>query len=260
MDVEEYKKRVLTSLIEAAEKSPEILAAWEGGSAATATRDRYSDIDLCLLGKVPLRPILEQMEMALAPFGVSHTWQAGKSFWGDGLMQRVIVLQDSPKYFFVDVGVFDQAYPQLLKDFLEIERHGQPIVHFDKCNAIHTGHTDPVALFQRQHLRVAELAQGFPIYRTLVLKEAERGQAIDAISFYQNGILRPLIEVMGMIYRPFKYDFGMRYVHKSFPLEQQKLIQELSYPPDVSALPQLVHRAEKVFAEFVQKVKSRTSL
>lgn len=259
-DIQEYKNRVLKAMLEAAEKSADVFAAWEGGSAATATRDQYSDIDLCLLGRKPLRPILDLMQEALAPFGVIHTWQAAKSFWGEGLMQRVIVLKDAPKHFFVDVGVFDQDHPQMVKEFLEVERHGQPIIYFDKRNEIKPGHTDAAALFQKQQARAEEIMQAFPIFKTLVLKELDRGQGIDAISFYYNGILRPTIEMMGMIHRPFKSDFGMRYIHKHFPLEKQKMIEDLSYISSAKNLFEKVERAEKAIQEAYQQVKSRTSL
>jgi hypothetical protein len=158
------------------------------------------------------------------------------------------------------VGVFDLGYPQLLKDFLEIERHGQPSIYFDKQNLIKTGHTDHEALFKKQQARAEELNQGFPIFKTLVLKEFDRGQPIDAISFYQTGLVRPLIEVLGMIHRPFKSDFGMRYVHKSFPKETQLLIEDLSYVGNVQELPGKVSKAEKAFNEAISRVRNKTTL
>ncbi|MGZ5279979.1 MAG: nucleotidyltransferase domain-containing protein [Pseudobdellovibrionaceae bacterium] len=240
--------------------SSNVLAAWEGGSAATGTRDQYSDIDLCILTNSSLRPILDQVETSLGKLQVSHTWQPLKCFWGEGMMQRVIVLKDSPKHFSVDVAVFDQAHPQLLKDFLEVERHGQPLIYFDKSGLVMPVHTDAIALFKKQQARAEELSQGFPIFKTLVLKEMDRGQAIDAISFYQNGLVRPFIEVAGMIYRPFKSDFGMRYIHKTFPKGVQELIEDLSYVSNVSELPNKILKVEKAFNEAVMRVKNRTAL
>lgn len=257
---EVYRKHVLKIILDEIEPSPEILAAWEGGSAATGTRDEYSDIDLSVLAVSPIRAVLDQIESALKRLQVIHTWQPIKSFWGEGMLQRVIVLKDSPKHFSVDVAVFDLAYPQLLKDFLEVERHGSPHIYFDKRNLIKSGHTDQQALFMRQQARAAELNQGFPIFKTLALKEIVRGQAIDAISFYQIGLVRPFVEVLGMIHRPFKYDFGMRYVHKTFPKEAQALIEELSYVARFEDLPEKISKVEKAFREAIEEVKSRSGL
>lgn len=160
----------------------------------------------------------------------------------------------------VDIAVFDQSNPQLLKDFLEVERHGQPIIHFDKGNYIKMGHTDSAALFKKQQARVEELRQGFLVFKTLVLKEYDRQQFIDAISFYQNGIVRPLVETLGMIHRPFKFDFGLRYLHRHFTPELQELIKDLSYVASPDDLPKKISKAENVFYETVEKVKRKTTL
>jgi hypothetical protein len=257
---EDYRKLVLKVIFDDIQASDDILAAWEGGSAATGTKDQYSDIDLCLLTNAGLMQVLDRVEASLEKLGITHRWQTQKCFWGEGMMQRVLFLKDAPKHFLVDIAVFDQTNPQLLKDFLEIERHGNPILHFDKGHYIQLGHTDSKALFKRQQTRADELKQGFLVFKTLVLKEYDRKQPIDALSFYQNGIVRPLIEVLGMIHRPFKFDFGMRYLHKHFPLELQELIKELSYVAHADELPKKVLKAEKAFYEAIETVKAKTSL
>lgn len=260
MKTTQYRKQVLKLILDEVQNSPDILAAWEGGSSATGNLDEFSDIDLCLVASAPLNEVLDRVQKSLEPLQITHTWQPMKSSWGEGLMQRVIMLKDSPKYFMVDVGVFDLAQSQLLKSFLEVERHGNPVIYFDKSNSIQLGHTNAAELFRRQQLRAEELRQGFAVFKTLVLKEIDRGHAIDAIGFYQNGLVRPLIEVMGMLYRPYKFDFGMRYIHKSFPADAQKLIEELNYVAQFSELPMKLAKVEKAFHEAVAQVKLRKSL
>ena len=259
-NVEHYKKQILKTILDAIQPRPDVLAAWEGGSAATGTVDQFSDIDLCILSKAPIQSVIETVQAALEKYHVIHTWQTAKSFWGDGMAQRIIVLKDAPKYFFIDVGVFDANHPQLVKDFLEVERHGQPIILFDKTGTVKSGHTDAVALFDKQMIRAEELKRGFVIFKTLVQKEIERGNRIDALGFYQTGLLGPAIEVLGMLRRPFKYDFGMRYIHKSFPKDEQTLIEELSYVSNFEALPEKLNKIEKAFNSAVAEVQKRKSL
>lgn len=259
-DIEKYKKQVLETIILEIENRSEVLAAWEAGSAATGTGDQYSDIDICILAKAPIQKVIENVQNCLQKFQVIHTWQPIKSVWGEGIVQRIMVLKDSPKYFFVDVDVFDYAYPKMLQSFLEIERHGHAKIIFDKVGALQSTHVDAEALFHKQQARVEELSDGFIVFKTLVLKEITRGHPIDAFGFYQNALVRPLIEVLGMLYRPFRYDFGMRYIHKTFPPHEQKLIEELNYVIDVPDLLVKVERTEKHFFEAVLKVKKRTSL
>ena len=257
---DKYKQDVLKTILSQLEPMPDMLAAWEGGSAATKTKDQYSDIDLCLLSTAPLQDVLDRVEKSLTPFHVTDVWKQTKSGWGEGLLQRFLMLKDAPKHFFVDVAVFEMSASKLMNDFLEVERHGDVIVHFDKNNLIKAGHTDAEALFKRQQLRLIEIAQAFPFYKTLVLKEIDRGQAIDAMSFYQTGMLRPLVEVLGMLHRPYKFDFGLRYVHKHFPADVQKMVQDLTYVSDLADLSKKVIKLEEAFTEALKKAQAKKSL
>lgn len=255
-----YKNDVLKTILKALEPMADILAAWEGGSAATKTQDQFSDIDLCLLTSAPLHDSLDRVEKSLTPFHVTHVWKQNKSLWGEGMLQRFLMLKDAPKHFFVDVAVFDSSATKLMNDFLEVERHGNAIIHFDKNNLVKPGHTDVHLLFERSKFRLREIAQTFPFYKTLVLKEIDRGQAIDAMAFYQNGMLRPLIEVLGMIYRPYKFDFGFRYLHKHFPADLQNLIQDLTYISDLPDLSKKLVKLEGAFIDACEKAQAKKSL
>ncbi len=258
--VTEYRSQVIEAIVLGIKDRPDIYAAWEGGSLATKSTDSFSDIDFSILAKAPIKPILDIVQNTLQKFQVIHTWQSNRSFWGEGMAQRVIVLKDSPKYFSVDCGIFDIDDRKLLADFMEVERHGSPKVFFDKLGLIKEGHTDVLALFEKQQLRAEELSQGFPIFKTLTLKEIERGKSIDAIGFFQAGLVRPYIEVLGMLRRPFKYDFGMRYIHQTFPLDEQKLIEEFCYVARFKDLPEKLAKLENEFNEAIKQIRSRKSL
>ena len=257
---EDYRSQVLKIIFAEIQPSPGILAAWEGGSVANGSQDQFSDIDLCVLSKEPVRSVLDRIEAALKVLGVSHTWQPLKSFWGEGLQQRVIVLENAPKHFSVDVAVFDFSCPEILKDFLEVERHGKPLIYFDKVGAIKPAHSNAEVLFEQHQKRVDDLAAGFRIFKTLVLKEIDRKHPIDAIGFYHAGLVRPLVEIMGMIYRPYRADFGLRYLHKDFPIEEQKLIAELNYVATFDDLPLKLQQVEAAFNRVASLVKQKKLL
>lgn len=255
-----YRHDVLQTLISILEPMPDVLAAWEGGSIANGTADQYSDIDLSVYTTSPMQEVLERVEAALAKFQVVHAWRETKSAWGPGMLQRMLILKDAPQFFYVDVAAFDGSNQKLLADFFEIERHGQPVVHFDKQNIVKLTHTDQEALFKRQQARLEEIKQVFPIYKTLVLKEIQRGKAIDALAFYQSGLVRPLVEVLGMIHRPYKFDFGLRYLHKQFPAEVSQLIQDLVYVSDLATLRNKLEKLEVAFDQAAATAAAKTSL
>lgn len=256
-----FRQTVLEVMLNEIQARPEIHAAWEGGSQATGFVDEYSDIDLCVVADAPIQNVIENVHSVLdQKFGVSHFWQTAKSAWGEGVAQRVIVLKNSPEFFSVDLGVMDRAVPSAYEMFLEVERHGTPRILFDKAGLLGERHADAAAIFSRQRIRAEELSQGFPIFKSLVLKEIRRGNSIDAIAFYQNALVRPLVEVMAMKYRPYRSDFGLRYLHRDFPAAEQKLIQELNYVRDLADLEAKVSRAEAAFDRALAEFRQKTSL
>ena len=101
----------------------------------------------------------------------------------------------------------------------------------------------------KQRKRLEEIEAAFPVYQTEVLKELDRGHAIDTFAFYFGGIVRPLVELMGMIHRPFRYDFGLRYIHKTFPEAEQKAIENLLYVKAMNDLKERMIEVDRLFQE-----------
>lgn len=240
------RTQVLEILIPALKAIPNVFAVWEGGSASTGTQDPYSDLDLCIYTSETPGFVFEKIETALQKqsSGIGHQWNITNSPW-PGLTQKMYVLKNSPQFFFIDAGIFHTSSEDLMMSFLEIERHGEPRVHFDKTNKIKNIPTDTQKLNEKKRKRLAEISEAFPVYKILVMKEVARNRRIDAFAFYQNGLLRPFVEVLGMIHRPFQYDFGLRYIHRSFPHDLQSQIESFCY---VQNLEDLKQKAEQIDA------------
>lgn len=233
-------------------KLPEALAVWEGGSAANKTSDQYSDLDLCILVHNPSDKFVELIEAELRKFSeISHIWNISKRPYGKGLIKIIYTLENAPKYFFLDLTIFTQDMTDLLKSYLEIERHGTPVIHFDKNDILIPQSVNQDSFLSQQKMRIDEIIQSFPVYKTIVLKEIERENAIDAIAFYHNGLVRPLSEVLGILYRPLQYDFNLRYFHRAFPKDIQTLMQSLCYIADLQDLKRKVVLADTEFSNAI---------
>lgn len=180
----DFKERVRTQLVADLKIDNKILAAWEGGSAANGTSDPYSDIDLVIVGKDSFEGIFDVIEMALSRVSrISYKFVEPKCFW-PGCYQRIYFLEGAPKHFFVDIAVFLETSPEVLSEFMQPERHGNPVVHFDKVGLVKPRPSDPVAL-KSQHLkRLKEIEAAYPIFKLEVEKELDREHPIDA--FYIN--------------------------------------------------------------------------
>ncbi len=86
-----------------------------------------------------------------------------------GVDQNIYSLRDAPKYFKLDVSVFDQNTKETLDDFMEIERHGQPVVPFDKLDLIKPRYVNRKLLLERHKIRIADIEQSFPIFKSKLI-------------------------------------------------------------------------------------------
>jgi len=195
-------------------------AIWEGGSKATGRLDAYSDVDLMMLARgAGTDAVFERVEAVLdARVRRRGTWTVGTPAF-EGLAQRFYRFDGAPEFFFLDIGVFRAGTRDLL---LEVERHGTPAVYFDPGGCLRPRHVERAAHRAAMRRRLDELQASLPVRRMLVEKEVRRAHPIDALAFYQ-ALVRMLVEILGMQYRPFRYDFGARYLHDDLRPEAQQV-------------------------------------
>jgi hypothetical protein len=186
---------------------------------------------------------------------ITHRYSETPALW-PGYMITAYFLRDAPKHFFVDVGVLTSDLTELLNEFLQVERHGNPVVHLDKLGIVKPQHGDRVALRAKHLKRLEEIEQFYPMYRTDALKALDRGQSIDAYAFYFGAMVKPVVELMGMNFRPFRSDFGLRYLHRSFQPAEQKLIEGLLYVASVDEMRDRISVVDQLFDEYRFKIRN----
>ena len=251
----EFRDQVLQKLVTNLQSMDDVFAVWEGGSAANSTTDQYSDVDISILGTEENESIFAKVKESLSSIsGISHIWNEPKSIWPD-LTQKVYFLKDSPKHFFVDVAVFPKNATSILSEFMQIERHGKPVIHFDKSGLIVTKSADKKALFEKHQKRLSEIVASFPVYRTEVYKELDRGNGVDAVVYFQAAMLKQLVEVLGMLHRPYHFDFGFRYLKRSFPPDVYSFVEKCSFVSDLKMLRVIAGETEELFYKSVDQVK-----
>jgi hypothetical protein len=242
-----YRARIFAAVLPPLEAMPAARGAWEGGSVATGRADTFSDIDLCVVAEpADHDAVLDVVEHALgraAP--IAHVWRVDPQAFA-GVTQRIFLLHDAPPFFALDCALLT---PQSCAQFLERERHGEPRVLFDRDGSIHALPLDGAAHAGRMQLRLAQIRAAWPVYRSLVEKELARGRAIDAFGFYVNGLMRPLIELVGMRARPARFDFGWRYLHADLPQAQQRELERLAYVDSAESLQRNLATVDRLAAE-----------
>ncbi|BAZ20136.1 hypothetical protein NIES4073_10120 [Kalymmatonema gypsitolerans NIES-4073] len=82
-----------------------------------------------------------------------------------------------------------------------------------------------------------------------------------AIVNYQSHTLSTLVELLGMIYRPYRYDFmNLKYFYRDFPPEVVARVEQLYCVTDLADLAKKQQLAEEMFAEILPGVETALQL
>jgi hypothetical protein len=224
-----YRRQVKDAIVSVLRARNDVAGCWEGGSAATGRVDEFSDVDLVIVASLDVADaIFTAVEDAISTVGeISHRWHVDPPPFRD-TAQRFYFLAGAPQFFAVDCVIVTATG---IAQFLERERHGEPQVQFDRTGQIAALPVDEQALAARRAHRVGQLRGSVPIYLMLVEKELARGHPLEALGFYQ-ALLRALIELLGMQYRPHRFDYGWRYVETELPEDAQHLIERYAFVAD----------------------------
>jgi hypothetical protein len=246
-----FRARLFDAVLPALEADATVRACWEGGSVATGRADLFSDIDLYVVADTARhQAVLDTVERAVeSATPIRHVWPVDPPPF-PGVSQRIYLLDDAPRFFMMDCAVLtaDGA-----RQFLERERHGEPRILLDRDGTLGALPLDRERHDTRMRQRLGQIRASWPIYRTVVEKELARGRSLDAIGFYFNGLLRPLIELLGMRHRPERFDYGWRYLHYDLPADVQRQLESFAYVADAGRisdhLPAIDRLAASLFAE-----------
>ncbi len=233
-------------------KDENILAAWEGGSAATGFQDELSDLDLILISKDDAVEIsFSKIENYLQKIGIRSKFRLPEPTW-HGHSQAFYFLKNSPKFYYIDLLIEKESAKNRLT---EAGRHGKAKIWFDKKNLIDLTPTSRKEIEKKCQHQLKISKQIFPIYENDVLKYIKRKKFIDAMALYQ-GLIRRLMILLNIKYRPEKYDFGLRYLYRDFPQHEIVLIETLLQIENLEDLEKKFETSVKKFWELATELSN----
>ncbi len=244
------RHHLLAQIKTALEPDEGALAMWEGGSAAFGKADQWSDVDVVVVcADDAVDAVFDTVEAALGELSpIDLVWRVPQPTW-HGHGQRFYRLKDAPDHLLVDLVVMKQSADYAR--FLIPERHGRPVVQFDKAGLVSAAPLDTDAWQVKLDDELADLRVRFPMLQCLVRKELQRGRPLDALNYYFGLTLTPLLRVLGMRYRAYRYDFGRRYTRDDFPAAVADEVEALHFVADADDLAQKHERAEELFWQTV---------
>jgi predicted nucleotidyltransferase len=246
------RERIVGAIVEALETRDDVLAVWEAGSTAWGRADALSDVDLqVVVEDEAVGTAFDVVEATLARLGgIERRWEVPEPAW-HGHSQRFYTLAGAPPWLFVDLVVMKRSADDF---FLLPEQHGRARVLLDRAGLTAPPPFDAAALRERLRRERDGLLARFELFQVLVTKEIERGHPIDALAFYHGLTLRPLVTVLGMRYRPLRFDFGARYLDDDLPEPVARELESLYFVADTVDLAAKHQRARRLFHETVAAV------
>ena len=210
------RDELIRILTDAARSEPEILALWEGGSAAFGRVDHLSDADLHVIVTAG------QVERAITAMRttLSDRWTIAREYQrrtDEGDSEFFWQLEGVPPLNFVDM-----VFTESPEDGVSIDRgrHPFPLVHLDKCGCIAVT-SEPAderrARLQKRVSQIAEFHWGLKI--DLIRKHIRRGSTLHAFDAYQTHLIRPLVELLRIKHCPERSSDHLAYVQWDLPTE-----------------------------------------
>jgi hypothetical protein len=218
----------------ALEPLPFVHAAWEGGSTAFGRDDQFSDLDLHVLVDDDFveRAFAAVEDSLLSLGGISLHYRVPEPSW-HGHSQAFYRLVEGAPHLLVDVVVMRCSSEGR---FLGRERHGEPVVLFDKIGQIRAEPVDREELREIVEHRLRRIHTLVPMFADFVEKELHRDNELGALANYHGFVLRPLVELLGIRYCPERSDYGVRHVVGDLPPEAVERLEHLWFVPDAAGV------------------------
>jgi predicted nucleotidyltransferase len=246
------KNQILTALNDALEPLDYTYACWEGGAAAFGRVDEWSDLDILVdVADEHVQDTLQVIEETLTKLSpIEVKYEVPQPSW-HGHSQVFYRMQDTSKFLLIDLVVIKHSNPN---KFLQPELHGKAIIYFDKSDVIQNRPLNQQELALKLKDRLEALKVSFDLFQILTIKELYRGNLIEALNFYHNFTLRPLVEVLRIPHEPTRHSFYTRYIYYDMPAEVLERLESLYFIADGDDLWAKRQIAEDWFYETIDQI------
>lgn len=251
------RKDIIVALISALEPLTYVHALWEGGAASFNRVDEWSDIDLYVAcDDDHVEETFKSMERALSDLTpIDLTFRLPEPTW-HGHSQVFWRLKDANPFLFLDIVVMKKPSKE---KFLQYKIHGKPLIHFDKSGVVKDDPIDTQFFLKKLETRLETLKTNFELFQVLTLKELNRGNDVEALSYYIAYTYKPLVEVLRIKYCPHHHNFFTSYVYYELPAEVVKRLHRFYFIADAKELRKRRDEAETWFWDVVKSI-GRTTL
>ena len=247
------REQVLSALVNALEPLAHVHAFWEGGAAGFDRVDQWSDADVQMVVEDDrVEETFEVIEAALGSLSeIDVKFRLPEPTW-HGHSQCFYRLKDASPYLMIDLVIMKETSDA--DRFMEASIHGKPNVFFDKKNVVQDKAVDLETHLTKIKGRLESLRNMFNLFWILTPKEIYRGNSIEAMSFYMNYTMRPLVEALRIKHCPIRFFYSTRYVHYDLPQQVVTRLETLYFPKDTKTMAKYREEAETWFWEVLDEI------
>lgn len=235
------RESIISTLADDLRGNPSVHALWLEGADAHGLADDYSDIDLWLdVEDGSEDGVLRSIkDIALAIGPVDYECDGHNP--DPRIRQAFLHIAGTPEFWILDICVQSHSRQIAFTRGFADERVR---VIFDKCGVIRYADADWSALREAQKRRAEELAAALPRARTLLRKELRRGNYLEALHYYHESILKPLVELLRIRHQPTKQGFYLKHAARDLPKDVVARLERLF---SVSSLADIEGKSDEAY-------------
>ncbi|MCB9914823.1 MAG: hypothetical protein H6828_06685 [Planctomycetes bacterium] len=245
------RQDLVDQLRRALEAEPAALAAYVGGSEASGRLDARSDIDLVVVAeRADVERVFATVARALEALSpIAERYRTPEPTW-HGMSQEFLQVADADPDHVIDLVVAPRDLP-VEKRLTERERHGEPVVWFDRVGEARATTLDRAAQLALMEKRLADLRARFVVFQPVVSRAAGRGFPAEALACYVRFTVTPLVDLLRLRHAPVFFDFGLRYLDRDLPDEPRAFVESRMLPRDLGELERF---REELVARFAREL------
>lgn len=226
-----------------------VYAFWIEGADADGRVDDYSDLDIWFdVEDRYVDRFVQQIKtnlIKLAPLDFVHEKKHGHP----QIRQLFLHLEGTTDFLIIDLCV--QSHSRKIEFIIE-NKDEEPKVIFDKRNVINYRNLDMAEFEHDLKERIEELNKTFLFFSIWVTKEINRNNYLEALNYYHQYILKPLVELCRIRYEPTKKDFYLKHIKHDLPERLVLLLEDLYNVNSIDKIKQKMVKAKELFHEMIE--------
>jgi hypothetical protein len=219
------RQRIINAIKEGLQDDENVNALWLEGADGLKRTDDFSDVDVWIDAEDGTEEqVLDKCEQLLSALGnldfidrIEHVHRQ--------IFQRNLHIEGMSEYLLIDICVQSRSRGSAGSTFYTDDIAEFPLVLFDKVGVVTILPPEkmPVETLKPVFERcIAKFSQ-----RPRLMKYIHRGRFLEAYSYYENYVRRPIIDMLRLIYTPRHYEYGYTHLTAHFPKKVTEELEEL---------------------------------